>query len=813
MKVNRSEIEKLPIGSYLSDICTSLKNSPSRFLVLTADTGTGKSTAVPVSLLEHFGGQIVMLEPRRLAVLNVAQRVSDLIGEEVGKTCGYRMHLENKVTDCTRFTVVTEAILTKMIQSDPFLEGISVVVLDEFHERSVNLDLGLALLKEVMAARDDLYVVVMSATMDAEETARYLSNGVSSTNCTHSGENSTVNIEETVPIFSVPGRTYPVEVEYLGEMDVSKAIIHELMSTDEYSKGTVLVFLPGLREINKVKQELDGYSLDAEVLVLHSSVPMSEQKKILRGTDRNGDRRRVILSSAIAETSVTIPDVTVVIDSGYSRTSEFVQNVGMQRLVTRRVSEFSARQRCGRAGRTSRGKCLRLWSKSDILVKENPPEILRCDLKDLVLECALWGSGKYGEVDFMTKPNKASWDEGVKLLTLLGCLDNDGKVTDLGECCHRMGTDVRLSCVALSGIPFGKEKFSTGFATDCGRKVMGTAIDVEKFGQDLEKRVQLCVKNRSLFHKYIDEFTEFSTGFALLCGYPDRLCMKDDGTDCTYQFPSGRKAQLQSGTIAGKYIVALDTDAGEGIGRIRSFEQIDPGLAEKFMMRRSFLDTVLECQGESGKLEKYEVTCYGKLVLKKKKVPVARDDLMKHLAVRVEKEGLSALPLSDKSVCFLKRVRFYISRKEDAELREKLECLSSSVDEWLSPFVLDASKVDSHCVHDALRWFLDGDRIDREVPEEFVLENGRKRKIVWEEQDGNVVPTLEVIIQQVFGCFSTPRILGCPILLKLLSPARRPLQITSDLENFWKTTWPEVCKEMKGRYPKHNWDYRISTED
>ncbi len=274
-------IDSLPITPYLDDICNTLKSSPSRFLVLTAETGAGKSTAVPLALLRHFSGKIVMLEPRRIAVLATATRVSELLGEEAGNTAGYIMHLEKKVSSKTRFTVITESILTRMLQSDPSLEGIDVVVIDEFHERSIHTDLALALLKEVMELRDDLYVIVMSATIDSTTTAAYLG-----------GKNT------PAPIFTVPGKLFPVSIEYKSDTNIAKAVIDELYST---RKGSILVFLPGIADIRRTEQEIKAKEPDAYIQILHSSINFAEQKKVLSPARQN-EKRRIILSSAIAET-------------------------------------------------------------------------------------------------------------------------------------------------------------------------------------------------------------------------------------------------------------------------------------------------------------------------------------------------------------------------------------------------------------------------------------------------------------------------------------------------------------------------------
>lgn len=369
----KSGIENLPISPYLNEICVNLKNSPTHALILAAETGAGKSTAVPVALLENFKGKILMLEPRRLAATAIADRVSSILGEETGKTAGYRLHLESKISKETRLEVVTEAVLIRMLQSDPLLEKINVIILDEFHERSVYSDLALAFLKETMQLRDDLFIVVMSATINCQSVAEYLGNS-----------------SNPASIIKIPGRLFPVEIEYKDNESVLKAVksaVEALKLTNECSSisrnskpvfsQSILVFLPGIYEIRKLKSELESEDIPAEILVLHSSVSLSEQRKAL--SPSRDSKIRVILSSAIAETSLTVPDVAVVIDSGFSRTKKIDLNTGMEKLVTERESVFSADQRAGRAGRVKEGKCIRLWNKNEARILQNPPEILRTE--------------------------------------------------------------------------------------------------------------------------------------------------------------------------------------------------------------------------------------------------------------------------------------------------------------------------------------------------------------------------------------------------------------------------------------------------
>lgn len=789
------EIQNLPICTHLDDICEKLKASESHSLVLTAETGAGKSTALPLALLEHFNGKILMLEPRRIAVLNIASRVSDLLEESVGKTCGYRMRFESKESDETRIQILTDAILTRMIQSDPLLEGVSVVVIDEFHERSIHADLALAFLKEALELREDLYLVVMSATMDTDSLSTYLGTD-----------------DKKAPVYFVPGRTHRVQISYEEKKSPAKAA-YDALNLIEENAGSVLVFLPGLKEIRKVQKDLLEMSADrfSEICILHSSVPFEEQKRILK-TYTNG--KRIILSSAIAETSVTVPDVQVVVDSGECRLNVYNQNLCMDQLLTMRVSEFSAAQRAGRAGRVKDGFCIRLWNKNDKLVQDQLPEIMRSDLSALVLECGEWGAKDIESINWFSSPSKGSWEAAKSLLENLGCM-KEGKPTPLGKAVISLGLGVRLGCVALSGFPSGNSQFSTGIAIELDKSNFVDIKTKEKQALIIKKRCQIYEKNPQVFTGFPQNKEYFSTAYALLCGYPDRIAKKT--SENSYLFPSGRIAVLAEKNEGHfpDYLIATDISAGDRQGFIREWTEIDEEKALSFMEKHSKIQVKTEFIGDSQKLKKKEFLSYGKIVLKQKDLTVSSKDYLAAVKDAVETNGLEWLPLSNSAKNLLLRCQFYIQqdKSESRFMENRYNSLVVSVDQWLFPFVPEDEKINEQKVYSALYYYLDGDSLNKSVPVELVLPNGKKRKLCYENQNGKIIPVLEIIIQQIFGCFTTPRVMGYPVLLRLLSPARRPLQVTSDLENFWKETWPEICSEMKGRYPKHNWDYRMTTNE
>ena len=777
-----------PITPYLNDICETLKKSPSRFLILTAETAAGKSTVLPLSLLEHFSGKILMTEPRRIAVLGVANRLAELAEADssepaAGKNpIGYKIHLESKITRDTRLEVVTEAILVRQLQKDPALEDYNVVVLDEFHERSVNTDLALAFLKEAMLLRDDLFVVIMSATIDTGKLARYL------------GE------EAEVPVFSVPGRQFAVKVLYEPEKSIVAAVRDALRSATVSTTGdagNVLVFLPGIADIRKAQEALlesgdfDENS-DTELCVLHSSVSIDEQKKVLAPSQK----RRVILSSAIAETSLTVPGVTTVIDSGLARINRIDLNTGMEKLCTETESEFSAEQRKGRAGRLCEGTCIRLWDEHDPRVKELAPEILRIDLVPVVLECSERGVYNVDGIDWLDSPSKAAWKTSGQLLRQLGLIREDGHLTEKGRAALTLGVHPRLGSIALEAFDIKSGRLSAE-----GRELLlkfsnysTSSRDLQnRFISDLERRLKAC-----------NYEADVKADFLILSGYPDRIAMRtsEPGIEpAEYKFAGGRQARLYS-SKAPLWLVAPEVMAKNADAVIFDFAELSEAKIGEFLEKNCEIREI--CSFTHGTLQKFEQKCFGEIVLSSKKMPTKPEDFAEAWLTEIKEKGLECLPKDAKIESLLLRADF-ITQQKSGKIKE---LSSENAREWLLPFLGGATSLTPQIVYDALYWYLDGAEIDRLAPEQLVLENGRRVKVKYEKQ-AEIRPVIEIIIQRIFGCFTTPQICGKKVLLRLLSPASRPLQVTEDLEHFWTGAWVEICREMKGRYPKHNWDVRV----
>lgn len=778
---SKTDLSQFPITPFLGDICTSLKNSPSRFLILTAETAAGKSTVLPLALLENFQGKILMTEPRRIAVLGVSSRLSELNEKN---EIGYKIHLESKITNETRLEVVTEAILVRQLQNDPALEDYNVVVLDEFHERSVNTDLALAFLKEAMQLRDDLYVVIMSATIDTKRLQTFL------------GE------QNQVPLFTVPGRLFPVNVSY--EPDKSLASVLRQAMT---KAGNILVFLPGIADIRKAQESLLETGLfdsdsENELCLLHSSISIEEQKRIISPPQAGEkQKRRVILSSAIAETSLTVPGVTTVIDSGLARINRIDLNTGMEKLTTERESEFSAEQRKGRAGRISEGFCIRLWNKGDPRVKELPPEILRTDLLPLVLECCERGIYSVDGIDWLDSPSKAAWKTSSALLHQLGLIKEDQHISAKGKAALTLGIHPRLASLALEA--YNPEK---GTICEEGRKFLikfgnysESSHDLQnRFISDLERRLKACNYQQ-----------KEKSDFLILSGYPDRLAkrLSEVGVEpAEYQFAGGRKARLYNSRVP-LWLVAPEVMAKASDCVIFEFTELPEGKIDEFLEKNSEIRT--KCSFTQGTLQKFEEKHYGAIILSSKKLATGPQDYAQAWLNEISEKGFDCLPKDQKTENLLLRAEFIEQETQgNASPNHLEERLTENAEEWLLPFLGGSTNLTAKTVYDALYWYLKGDEIDRLAPEEIVLENGRRCKVKYERL-AEIRPVIEIIIQRIFGCFRTPEICGKKVLFRLLSPASRPLQITDNLEGFWTGAWPEICKEMKGRYPKHNWEMSI----
>jgi ATP-dependent helicase HrpB len=653
-----------------------------------------------------------------------------------------------------------------------------------------------------MQLRDDLFVIIMSATIDTEKLQAYCE----------------------APVMKIPGRQFPVEIIYRPGKSVVDVVEDELDHKRPFDRlrdrertgvpepvegpGNILVFLPGISDIRKAYDALLETGLfdddsENELLILHSSISLEEQKRVITPPGKGLlTKRRVILSSAIAETSLTVPGVTVVIDSGLARVNRLDINTGMEKLTTENESEFSAEQRAGRAGRLGPGKCIRLWEKSNKLVKELAPEILRADLVPLVLECSERGVYKVDGIDWLDAPSQAAWEESKALLIALGMIGTDGRITPKGKAALTLGLHPRLAGIALASFDKQKECLSQEgrkFLINFGSYAQSSKDIQNRFINDLERRLKTCTYKNDFDNK---------TDFLILCGYPDRLAKRtsEPGKEpAEYQFAGGRQARLYKPS-APKWIVAPEVMSSQKEAVIFDFVELPEPAITEYLEKHSQLRQI--CSFENGNLQKLEQKCFGKLVLASKKLPASNEDFAQAWLTQIAEKGIECLPKNDKIESLLLRTEFVEQQNGTNNNTSLNERLCTTASEWLIPFMAGKTQPTAATVYDALYWYLNGAETDRLAPESITLENGRRCKVKYEKQS-EIRPVIEIIIQRIFGCFTTPQICGKKVLLRLLSPASRPLQVTEDLEHFWTGAWVEICKEMKGRYPKHNWDYTV----
>jgi ATP-dependent helicase HrpB len=817
----------LPLAPFLPRISAVLKAE--RALVLTAEPGAGKSTLVPPYLLDApwlAGRRIVMLEPRRLAAAAVATRIAELLGEPIGRRAGYRVRGAVRVGRETRIEVVTEALLTRGIQEDPLLGDVGLVIFDEFHERSLHVDLALALALEVRRARPDLALLVMSATVETEPVARMLGSG------------------GAAPVLRCPGRMFPVRTCYLpiggdgrgGAHGWEGGFADGLGRLVDETEGDVLAFLPGAGEIRRVGARLEAALAGrADVLPLHGAMGLQEQQRVVRPRAQ-AQGRRVILATSIAETSLTVPGVRTVADSGWSRLARFHAPTGLDRLVTERTCESSADQRRGRAGRLGPGTCARFWGESEKLVARPDPEILRSDLSGLVLECALWGAREPGALRWLDPPPASAWSRATETLLMLGLVSEAGP-TILGRRVAALGLPPRLGVLALEGAARGEaalaaacaailaERDGSGVPGDPDFRLRLEMLRTGIGGRESWRRAALRETDRILRRTgqapaaRWTSAGEEAVGSLLAHAFPDRIARREP--DGSWRFVTGRAARFPgsgpgpgaavpvASRAASEWITAPETDAGETIGTIRLAAPVDSAEAERVLA--PVIEETLEVRWEGMTAKGVLSRRAGRLLLSERPVRPPAEAGIASFRERLARLGISILPWDPATRALLDRLRFLASRLPERGLGDLSDAgLIERSASWLGPVlnlaggpVLTAGRLLA-----ALRGLLDGARprmprreFDAVVPGEIILPTGAARRI---DYSGGS-PAVEARIQEVFGLSDSPRVCGVPLAFRLLSPARRPIQVTSDLAGFWKGSYSEVRKEMRGRYPKHNW--------
>ncbi|MEL6168269.1 MAG: ATP-dependent helicase HrpB [Pseudomonadota bacterium] len=790
--MSRAPLPKLPIDAALPDIVGAVASGRA---ILEAPPGAGKTTRVPPALLAAGAqGRILMLEPRRVAARAAALRMAAERGEPVGQSVGYRIRGDVQVSAATRIEVVTEGILTRMIQSDPSLEGVGTIIFDEFHERSLHADLGLALVLEVQEAlRADLRILVMSATLDGTAVADLL---------------------DGAPVIRTEGRAFPVTTRWLDRPRPSGPIdapLTELVETAvSETSGGVLVFLPGEGEIRRLAARLEG-RLPADVAVrpLYGALPAHAQDAAIRPPESG---RKVVLATSIAETSLTIEDVRVVVDGGLARRARHDPGSGMARLVTERVSRAEADQRRGRAGRVAAGICFRLWTKGEegALPAYAPAEIETADLAALALDLALWGGGE--SLRFLTPPPSGALAEARTLLQALGALDAAGQITDHGRLLASEPVHPRIAHMLTTA---GRDAAPLAALLSERDPLRGTA--------DLETRFRLMQENDPRFDRMRAEVkrlakgrvsqANYGIGALAAMAYPDRVALRRSGEDPRFLLSGGKGARLdRADPLAGCRLLAVtETDGHLQEAAIRQAARISEAeLRALFPDEIGWHDVCVWSRRDHRVVRRQEERL-GALVLAERRWNNAPLDMV----ARAMADGVRDLGLRLAQPAERFRRRVALARAEQPDLPEFSEsALLATLETWLIPHLAGVETASDWAAFDALpalRAMLTWEQsqaLDRIVPAEWTTPLGRRVPIDY----GTDVPAVSVRLQEVFGVTRHPEVAERPLRMTLLSPAGRPVQVTTDLPGFWDTSYKDVRKDMRGRYPKHPWPEDPRTE-
>lgn len=804
--MNAFSMPELPVTAVLPELKAALADRGKAVLV--APPGAGKTTLVPIALLDEpwmNGGTILLLEPRRLAARAAARRMASLLGEEPGGTVGYAMRMERKASARTRILVVTEGILARMIIDDPSLEGISAVIFDEFHERSLDGDFALALTLDVMGAlRPDLRLIVMSATLDGARVAELLGDA---------------------PVLESAGRSYPVDVRYMDRspndtMETAVASAIQMLLRDE--SGSILAFLPGQREIQRVQDLLEGkVPANVDVVPLHGNLEGAAQDAAIRPAPTG--RRKVVLATAIAETSVTIDGVTAVVDCGFSRLPKYEPDTGLTRLETVRVSRASADQRAGRAGRTAPGIALRLWRKEQTaaLPAFTPPEILEADLSSLLLDCAAFGVTDPGTLAFLDPPPAAAVAEARALLRNLVALDEAGRLTPEGAAMRKLALPVRLAHMVVVAAQKGRARDAARLAMVISERGLGgNSVDLDerlsRFASDRAPRAQSAraladrLAAQASGGKVQSEEKGGPAGPLLIHAWPDRVA-KARGAYGHFVLANGRGGQLdESERLAGSpWLVVADLQGQARNARITAACAIteEDLLAELGPRVEIRVETVFD--REKGAVRQREIRRIGAIVLSEKPLPAPRGaDADQAILDALRHHGLGILDWTDGVLSLRARLSFMHAMEGEPWPDLSYETLLERLDEWLLPFLTgepSIAAVTPDVLQQGLLSLLPYD-LQRQVatlaPSHFTAPTGSRVPIRYE--NGEAV--LAIRVQELFGLTVHPTIgNGIPLTLELLSPAHRPIQKTRDLPGFWRGSWADVRAEMRGRYPKHVW--------
>jgi ATP-dependent helicase HrpB len=816
---------RLPVAEAVPRVAAALAAPGAA--VLEAPPGAGKTTLVPLMLLDApwlERRRIVVLEPRRLAARAAARRMAAMVGEHVGETVGYRTRLDTKVGPRTRLEVVTEGILVRALQADAALEGVGLLIFDEFHERSLDADLGLALALETRRVlRPDLRLLLMSATLDGANVAKLLGGA---------------------PVIASHGRTFPVETRHLDRPPADRiedGVARATMEAVEHESGSLLVFLPGVREIRRVERRLKEIALGPEIRVtpLYGDLPQEAQDAAIEPAPSG--TRKIVLATSIAETSLTIDGIRVVIDSGLMRRARFDPRSGMTRLVTERVSRSAAEQRLGRAGRLEPGLCYRLWPAHEqaLLAPFTPPEILEADLAPLALELARWGTSDPASLSWLDPPPAAAYAQAHSLLRGLDALDRAGRLTAHGRAMARLGFHPRLAHMMLRARELGHG----GIACDIAALL--TERDVLRAGPgsrdcDLRLRLELLRERAASRHLppgltldrgslerareqagqwrrqlgVTDELPDRAhAGCVVALAYPDRVAQRRGAKAGSFRLASGSGAVLDPADplAAEEFLGIAELDGDPRNARIFLAAPLARGDIETvFASHIERADRVAWDAREEAVLARRQERL-GALILRDDPLPDAPPTALQSALIEgLQALGLDALPWTRDATALRDRIRFVRGLEGEAWPDLSDSVLSASLGEWLGPFLAgitrrsQLSRLDLAAALKAMLNWEQQRRLDALAPAHVVVPTGSRVPI---EYGTGEIPILAVRLQEMFGLADTPAVGGgrVPILLHLLSPAGRPLQVTRDLGGFWTSGYAAVRAEMRGRYPKHSW--------
>ncbi|TWE02816.1 ATP-dependent helicase HrpB [Pseudomonas sp. AG1028] len=827
-------MNSLPIDSLLPDLCCALAARDE--VVLEAPPGAGKTTRVPLAVLDQpwlAGQRIIMLEPRRLAARAAAERLASELGQKVGETVGYRIRLDSKVGPNTRIEVVTEGILARRLQDDPALEDVGLVIFDEFHERSLDADLALALtlngramFRGADSGEAPLKVLLMSATLEGERLAGLL---------------------DDAPVLRSEGRMFPVDIRWgapwqAGEWLEPRVLQTVLQALDD-EPGSLLVFLPGQAEIRRVAEQLDetlaGRS-DVRVCPLHGELELSAQRAAIEPAPAG--LRKVVLATNIAETSLTIDGVRVVVDAGLARVPRFDPGSGMTRLDTARISRASATQRAGRAGRLQPGACYRLWSQAqhEQLPAYSAAEILQADLAGLALQLARWGV-EVDELVWLDPPPAAAYAQARDLLQRLGALDERGVLTAHGQAMAELPAHPRIAHLLLRGQALGLGELASDLAALLGERdiLRGAGADLHsrlallsgeswaargaqggvQRARQLAKQFQGYLRRVPVSEPVGDPEHGRWLGALLAFAYPDRIARQRREGGAEYRLANGRAAQFGEADALMKHSWLVVADLGSRHGqreeRIYLAAELEPALFESVLVEQVSSLDLLEWDEREGVLRAERQHKVGDLVLSSEALPgLDAEARTTALLGLVRRKGLALLPWTPELRQWQARVM--LLRGLDLQTQAGSEwpdvsdaALLATLETWLAPYLGKVTRLshfanlDLHAMLQTLLPWPLPQRLDEWAPRSIGVPSGSRIGVDYSEHP----PVLAVRLQELFGLAETPRIANGrqQVLLHLLSPARRPVQVTQDLANFWRTTYAEVKKDLKGRYPKHYW--------